>query len=191
MALHAQWIHGTAVRPEWIADNLQQVTGERWDGSSGGIGWSDHHGLPRAWGSTYRGKRAVFGNTTAPFDAERPFSTSEKGCWFHFAIPTPVIANGARATLQRVFILWEADAGVQPATVHVHDGINRVAAIGVTRDARGATGRGGHSDLIDGSTKFDLPTGHEMLWSVGISVAVWFRRDGDITFFSAGADFDI
>jgi hypothetical protein len=191
MAFYAQWVHGTSVRSEWTGDNLLQVSGYRWDGSQGGVGWSDHNGLPRGWGATFRGKRAVFGNTTAPFDPANPFSESEKGCWFHFAVPTPVIVNNRPASLQRVCVLWLATDGVQPAAVHVYDGVTPIAALGVSRDARGASGAGGRTDLVDGNTKFDLPSPHSMLWSVGISVAVWFRQDGDITFFSAGADFDI
>lgn len=191
MTLYAQWVHGTSVRPEWTGDNLLQVSGGRWDGSNGGVGWSDHNGLPRGWGATYRGRRAVFGNVVSPFDPATPFSDSEKGCWFHFAIPTPVIAAGRRASLERVLVLWQATDDVQPAAVHVWDGATQIATLGFSDNARGASGSGGLPDLVDGSTKFDLPAPHQMLWSVGISVAVWFRQDGDITFFSAGADFEI
>ncbi|MDX6671461.1 MAG: hypothetical protein QOI91_1824 [Solirubrobacteraceae bacterium] len=196
MALLAEWVHGTTVRPEWIADNLLQVNGTRWDGSVGDVPSSDHHGLPRGWGATYRGKRAVFtglggSSTTGPFDPRDPFRGSQKGTWFHFAVPTPVLVSGSRATLQRVFVLWQADAGVKPAVVHVWDGPSLVEPLSVASGARGASGTGGLGDLVDGSTKFDLSTPHPMLWSVGVSVGVYFENDGDITFFAAGADFEV
>src|SRR5256885_1624959 len=103
MALQAMWVHGTTARPQWV-DNL------------------DINGLPRGW--SYRGKNALtsgFGGsrTTGPLHPATPFEYSQKGCWFHFAIPTPVIVAGRRTSLQRVFMLWEARRGVAPVAVHV------------------------------------------------------------------------
>jgi hypothetical protein len=46
-------------------------------------------------------------------------------------------------------------------------------------------------DLTPGVTQFDLSTPHSVIFSIGVSVAVSFAADGDVTFFSAGADFDI
>ena len=191
MALQAMWVHGTSVRPEWVGDTLNNVSATRWDGSSGDVGWSNINGLPRGWGTTFRGKRAntggLFGSTVGPFHPETPFQYSQKGYWFHFAIPTPVIVAGRRAQLQRVFVLWQTSAGVLPAAIHVYDGANRIWTTGVS-----GSGPATHAtDLTPGVTQFDLPTPHSVIFSIGISMAVSFAADGDVTFFSAGADFDV
>lgn len=191
--MHAMWVHGIDVRSEWVGDNLRQVRGGRWDSSVGDVGWTDVTGLPRGWGMTYAGKRSVTGglggSTTGPFDPADPFRFSQKGYWFHVAIPTPVILADRRSTLARVFLLWEGTDGVQPMALHVYDGIERVAALPFAPRARGLVGRGGHADLVAGVTRFDLPTPRSMLWSLGLSVGVSFLSDGEITFVSAGADF--
>jgi hypothetical protein len=195
MTLHATWVHGITVRPEWVGDNLQKVHGDRWDGTAGDVPWSDVNGLPRGWGVTFRGKHSLavgFGGatTTGPFDPGNPFQYSQKGYWFHCAVPTPVVVSDRRSRLLRVFVLWEAGDGVAPVAVHVYDGLRRVAALPVAAGARGLIGRGGLGDLQDGVTRFNLGAPHEVLWSVGISVGVSFDREGEITFVSAGADFD-
>jgi hypothetical protein len=69
--------------------------------------------------------------------------------------------------------------------------VERIAALPVNFQARGLVGRGGLADLQDGITKFDLPHPHEVLWSIGVSLAVVWEQEGDITFVSAGADFEI
>jgi hypothetical protein len=191
MALYATWVHGTSVRAEWVGDTLNNVSANRWDGSAGAVGWSNVNGLPRGWGMTFRGKRAftggLGGSTVGPFHAETPFEYSQKGYWFHFAIPTPVIVAGNRSRLLRVFVLWETRAGVSPVAVHVFDGANRIFVTGIT-----GSGPATHaSDLTLGVTRFDLPAPHSVIFSIGISVAVSFAEEGDLTFFSAGADFDI
>jgi hypothetical protein len=86
-----------------------------------------------------------------------------------------------------VFVLWGTTAGVSPVAVHVFDGANRIHTTGVT-----GSGPATHSnDLTPGVTQFDLSTPHSVIFSIGISVAVSFSADGDVTFFSAGADFEI
>jgi hypothetical protein len=191
MALHAMWVHGTSVRAEWVGDTLNNVLGDLWDGSSGDVRWSNVNGLPRGWGTTFRGKRAftggLGGSTVGPFHAETPFQYSQKGYWFHFAIPTPVIVADRRAQLRRVFVLWGTTAGVSPVAVHVFDGANRILTTGVTGSGPAMHPR----DLTPGVTQFDLSTPHSVIFSIGVSVAVSFAADGDVTFFSAGADFDI
>lgn len=190
MALHAMWVHGNSVRPEWVGDTLWKVVGGRWDGSVGEVGWSDVNGLPRGWGATYRGKRTLSAGNIS-FDPANPFSSSRKGFWFHFSIPTPVIVSDRRSRLMRVFVLWSAGEGVTPVAIHVWDGPNRLETLPVTTGTRGLTGSGGLADLRDGVTRFNLQAPREVFWSLGVSVAVAFDRDGDITFVSAGADFDV
>jgi hypothetical protein len=192
---HAMWVHGTTVRPQWVGDNLHQVRSDTWDsaGQSRDVPWSHVNGVPFGWGATFRGKRAntggLGGTTTGPFNPGNPFQYSQKGYWFHFAIPTPVIVADRRSTLVSVFVLWEAGSGVEPWAVHVWDGPNLIATFSITDPRRNPTGRRGHSDLVEGASQFTLPAPRQMMFSVSISVAVAFLSDGDITFFSAGADF--
>jgi hypothetical protein len=195
MALHASWVHGNVARAEWVGDTLHKVRGDRWDQSSGDVNWSDIVGLPRGWGVTFRGKRSEaigFGGsrTTGPFHPETPFEYTLKGYWFHFPIPTPVFSAGRPATLQTVFVLWEGTTGVSPAAVHIWEGPSRIETIGFA-SGPGRSGAGGRSDLIDGITRFRLPTPHPPRWGISLSVGVSFEQDGDITFNAAGADFDI
>jgi hypothetical protein len=193
--LQAVWVHGNTARPEWVHDNLLQVRGATWDsnGAERDVPWSDVNGLPRGWGATFRGRRAftggLGGTTTGPFDPADPFRHSQKGYWFHFSLPTPVIVNGNRAALHKVFPLWSATGGARPWAVHVYDGVHRVAERAIDPNPPHPTGANGLADLVEGKSMFTLPPRH-VFWSIGLSVAVAFESDGDVTFVSAGADFD-
>jgi hypothetical protein len=194
MALHAMWVHGTTVRPEWVHDNLLQVRGGTWDSgeASRDVPWSDVNGLPRGWGTTFRGKRAFSGGLAiGPFDPADPFRHNQKGYWFHFAIPTPVWVASRKSYLSRIYVLRETSPGVQVSCVHIYDGLNRIATLAAHDPNAQPTGRNGGGDLVEGVSMFTLPTPYPVLWAVGISVAVAFINDGDITFFSAGADFEV
>jgi hypothetical protein len=110
---------------------------------------------------------------TTPFSRDRPqvvriandvrVRTRAKWVLVPFRDPDTGDRKRHARSLQRVFILWQADDGVQPAAVHVWDGNALIAALGVGHDARGASGSGGLPDLVDGRTKFDLPEPHQML----------------------------
>lgn len=145
---------------------------------------------------TYRGQRSEvvgFGGsrTTGPFDRENPFRYSLKGYWFHFPIPTPVFAAGRPSTLHRVFVLWKGSSShVSPVVVQVFDGPTRVDALEFATGP-GRSGEGGRADLVDGITRFHLRRPHPPIWGINLAVGVSFREDGDITFYAAGADFDI
>lgn len=176
------------------------MQGATWDSGAEirSVPWSDVNGLPRGWGATFRGRRAVLGGfggsaAAAPFDPADPFRGSRKGCWFHFAVPTPVIVGGRPPSrLTKVFVLWEATGGAQPIAVHAYDAGQRFAPVAVSPLAPGETaptGRNGHADLREGKSMFTLGA-HEVKWGVGVSVAVAFPEEGEITFFSVGADFD-
>jgi hypothetical protein len=190
MALHAAWVSGNAARAEWVGDNLANVASDYWNGSNGPIPWSNVNGLPHGWGTTFRGKNALtsgpFGaRTTGPFDPANPFQFSQKGYWFHFPLPTPVIVADRRSRLLRVFCLWEARPGAAPCCVHVWDGPNRKAAFAITPNSTGSP------NLVEGVTQFNLPTPPEVQFGVNISLGAFFSADADLTFFSAGADFDV
>jgi hypothetical protein len=110
-----------------------------------------------------------------------------------FPLSTPVLVAGSRASLLRVFVLYETHANVSLSAVHVFDGIDRVADLPVNSTARGGlSGRGGNAgDLVEGITAFSLPNPHSVAFGIGISIAFKFQQEDDITFFSAGCDFNI
>jgi hypothetical protein len=193
MSLHATWVHGTSVRPQWIADRLTQVRGDVWDAGNVNIPYSEFNGSPNGWGITYRGKRSMtggLGGTTVVPDptGANPFAGSQKGYWFHFSIPTPVIESGVRSVLQKAFVLWSAGANTQMAAIQLWDGSNRFYTHNFALNTRGENHSG---DLTENKTMFTLPAPHSMLFGLGISVGVTFLEDSEITFFSAGADFDV
>jgi hypothetical protein len=64
------------------------------------VPWSNVNGLPVGWGAVFQGKRE--------FNADAPFSISQKGYWFHFAIPPPALVADKQNSLLGVFVLWEA-----------------------------------------------------------------------------------
>ncbi|MEV0612096.1 DUF6623 family protein [Nonomuraea sp. NPDC050404] len=51
--------------------------------------------------------------------------------WFHVAMPTPVILQGVRPRLKRVFILGRSDVSSCITRVHIFDNNNRVEDRGV------------------------------------------------------------
>lgn len=109
----------------------------------------------------------------------RPGTTN----WFHFAIPTPVIANDRRRILGPCMLRFQTGG---PAAlvrdVHVYDGEVRVVA---------------HNDVnLSGSqpfTRFGVAHAPKVLWGVGISIGVSFGTgtpaQRTMDFISAGCDF--
>ena len=189
MVLHSVWVHGTSVRPQYIHDRLKDVSGPRWDETLGDVDWSDVNGLPLGIGTKFRGKKSEdvgFGGTRTQF--------SLKPYWFHFSIPTPVVIGDPtlnRASLLAVFMLWAGAPPVILSAIHVWDGPQRIAILPVNSRPTGLTGTGGFADLVPGVTRFDMPAPMELKFSIGLSAGVMFEDDGDITFISAGANFDI
>ena len=102
--------------------------------------------------------------------------------WFHFAIPTPVIAHGARTFISSVLIEFatrSTDAIVRH--VHVYDGRTKIAE---------------HNDInLSGNIglkRFDVAAYPAAQLGVGISVGVEFGVDPKshiMDFFAAGCDF--
>src|SRR4051812_46260491 len=165
MATHASWVHGTAFMPaEQPEAGLDEVDG---------IKWTDVVGLRRGWGSFWQG---------VPNGAN----------WFHVSIPTPVIVAGARARLEKVFVMWIAgdpsvsfgpNAGANVTDVHVWDGPTRILR------RTGMLLAGDHRTRLDTDNQFAIPNTPEVRWGVGISVRVQFSQAQQVGFASAGADF--
>jgi hypothetical protein len=127
-------------------------------------------------------------------DRSRGFGGSlvvpQPSTYFHFPIPTPVIVRGVRAQLLAAFVLWTADPGIALQEVQVFDGPNSLPVPFSTPVGVGRDGSGGIGDIVEGMTKFTL-SGQEIFWGIGISLGFAFSRDGNVTFTTAGADFEI
>ncbi len=117
----------------------------------------------------------------------RGFGTQLKGKpdttnWFHFAVPTPVIVDGARCKLEQAmlrFVTGSVAAIVRH--IHVYDGEKRIA----THDNVNLTGPHGFEP-------FSVPGRPLIYWGVGISIGVQFLGGSharDMWFISAGGDF--
>lgn len=108
--------------------------------------------------------------------------------WFHFAIPTPVIAAGQDSTLQQAFVLFRTTMTAHITAVHLYDG--RV----ILHTLDGLNWSGDHGAALDPQTLIPVPQGKHVKFGLGISVAVDFGNataNGvpTIEFVSAGADF--
>jgi hypothetical protein len=168
------FIHGNAIVAERVGDGaLAQL---------GGVPWSDIVGMPQGWGKTYRGK-------------------GDQLNWFHAAIPTPgftfpTVAHpeGAAfntAHLAEAYIFFNSRDGCFISDIHFWDGNDVIQLLEHQHIA------GDHPREEVGVNTFTprdprFPDGlHIMAAGLGISVGVHFPREADITFFSAGAQFEI
>lgn len=129
--------------------------------------------------TTMGGKGATFRTHTAP------------GCdgeWFQWAIPTPVIVNGNRSSVIKVFVLYATEGTAKIRAIHVYDSNVRIATFDDLQLS------GNHSSNLDVNNTWEMNPSHSMKYGLGISVLVDFGPPSKIgvpgiTFFSAGADF--
>lgn len=125
------------------------------------------------------GKGAQFHTHTAP---------GSPGEWFQWSIPTPVIVDGNRSKVKKVFVLYSTEGTAKVMSIHVHDSDEIVAKFD------GLAYSGDHSSEIDTKNSWDLNPHHLMKFGLGISVLVDFGPPTKlgvpgVTFYSAGADF--
>ena len=110
--------------------------------------------------------------------------------WFHFAIPTPVILDGIRSSLKKVFIFYKTEGITKITAIHVYDAGKKIATFDNLSLA------GDHSSAVDQFNSWFIMPSPEMLFGLGISVLVDFGAQTTgtvpaISFFAAGADFEI
>lgn len=112
--------------------------------------------------------------------------------WFHFAIPTPVLLEGKRAKVQKVFVLHETLNGAKITKVHVYDADTKIEII----ENLSITGNF-KDNIVTGKSGWKVDPNHEMQWGLGISVHVDFTPNAvsddipEVRFFTAGADFEV
>lgn len=99
----------------------------------------------------------------------------------------PVIVADSRTTVQRLFVMFLAEA-VSIRAVHVFDGSGKVQEIN-DLDVRGE-----HRSGLDGANTFDLAEPHTVLWGMGLTVRlqadIGFDTDITTRFILAGAGGD-
>jgi hypothetical protein len=167
MAIQAMWIHGNTARTQETTDKLHDVPERE---HSALLGYPQGHGI------TFRGRDG-------------------KSNWFHFCIPTPSFRDetpnqpgGHRwAQLRKVFVLFEAQRGVSLSAVHVWDGSRKMFA-------KGNLGLGGNHTEVDNTNQWLIQGADvkpEVRYGIGLSVEITFADVGEITFVSAGADFEV
>ena len=108
--------------------------------------------------------------------------------WFHFAVPTPVIADGQNTTLEQAFVLYRTTMTTHIIAVHLYDGR------GLVHKVEPLNWSGDHGGGLDQQTLLSAPANLHVKFGLGISVAVAFGDSTpsgvpSIEFVSAGADF--
>lgn len=107
--------------------------------------------------------------------------------WFHFSIPTPVIIDDVRPTLEKVFVFYRTD-GASVRNIHIYDGPQKIRAF----DNLMWKGDFGN---IGPATSWVLNPAPTIAFGLGISIGVVFSIGfdsavtTDILFTTAGADF--
>jgi len=181
MVVTSSWVHGNSAMlqypggggpfPYWTGNPPSQM--HHVTDADQTHPWTDSFGLRKGRGATFTGQ-------------------ANQSNWFHFSIPTPPIFSGKQVCLQQVFVLFNADPGVEVDLVMAFDGPNSIGLLMNTPN--GLSGRhdgtNGRADLVEGETLFSTEERPAVLWGVGVSVHVSFHvNNGNITFTAAGADF--
>jgi len=104
--------------------------------------------------------------------------------WFHIPLASPVISNGVRTSLQRVFVLFKSEGGTI-TNVHLYDGAGKF------KEYDGLSFQGDHRNGLDGSNTLELPSPHSVLFGIGISFrfAAAPHSAAQLAVATAGGDF--
>jgi len=88
-----------------------------------------------------------------------------KSSWLHIPLPTPVIVDDVRTTVQRLFVTFMADS-CQIRQLHVYDGSSKV------QEFDNLDNTGEHRTGLDAMNTFDLAQPHQVLWGMGLTFFV-------------------
>ncbi len=180
MIRQEMYIHGNAVTMRFPGGN-GVVWSPHTEGSGmngvGGVAWSDIVGLHQDFGVTYRGRAGQHN-------------------FFMVAIPTPCRRrdNGVlhQALLDEVGFTFESDEGVEIQQVGVFDNRGHVTDLPIRSldPSLHPPSLGGlNPDFVLNRTLFAInPTA---VTAVALTFKVFFAQEGNITFFCAGATFQV
>ena len=109
--------------------------------------------------------------------------------WFHFAIPTPVILDGQRASLRKIFVFYKTEGTAKVTRIHVYDAGDKF------KKFENLSLSGDHSEKVDQHNSWVITPSRKMKFGLGISVEVDFGAPTTggvpgIWFRTAGADFE-
>ncbi|MFB4285244.1 MULTISPECIES: DUF6623 family protein [unclassified Nonomuraea] len=105
--------------------------------------------------------------------------------WIHLPIPTPVITEHDRATLDKVLVLYHARQNSAITELHVFDGPRRIARFSEMRH------QGDHAQGVDSRNVFSIRQAN-IAFGIGVTLLVTnLSTSGDSEFFisSFGGDF--
>jgi hypothetical protein len=105
--------------------------------------------------------------------------------WIHLPIPTPVIVENDRATLDKVLVLFHARQNSAIAELHVFDGPRRITRVSEMRS------QGDHSQGVDSKNAFTVRQAN-IAFGIGVTLLVQnLSGSSDSEFFisSFGGDF--
>lgn len=90
--------------------------------------------------------------------------------WFHVALTTPVIVNGSRPKLSKIYLLFSTESGGAASSfvssIHLYDGKHKV------RSLDNLDLSGDHSSAIDVTNSIDLAPPMIIQSGLGISIGV-------------------
>ncbi len=93
-----------------------------------------------------------------------------KDNWFHVALSTPVIINGARPKLSKIYLLFSTEHGgigeINIRSIHLYDGKHKVRSL----DSLNLSGD--HSSAIDATNTIALTPPITIQSGLGISIGV-------------------
>jgi len=95
---------------------------------------------------------------------------NDQNNWFHIALTTPVIINGARPKLSKIYLLFSTESGmigeIKIHSIHLYDGKHKV------RSLDNLNLSGDHSSAIDITNTIELTPPMVIQSGLGISVGV-------------------
>lgn len=119
-------------------------------------------------------------------------------CWFHFAIPTPVIIDDERVAVRAVYVLYALEYhaaaapgftpyGIKIADLHIYDGGNKI------REFNNVNRHGDHSHGLDSQNTWLIAPPITIYYGLGLSIKVVAEGWGNSVYSgilcTAGADF--
>ncbi|MCG6186554.1 DUF6623 family protein [Maribellus maritimus] len=131
-------------------------------------------------------------------DGAKFYGEKDTNNWFHIALHSPVILNGTRLKLSKIFVLFRCAVashhedperwyGTKIHSVHVWDGANRIK----TYDNLELSGE--HKTIKENVNQFILEPAIPVYYGISISVGVSFFGKyisyNKIKFYAAGGDF--
>lgn len=161
MTTQSSWIHGVAVKPEFVGD--EYFVPVEYDGTK--YAYTELVGLPQGPGGTWRGRAG----TTS---------------WFHVALPTPTLVDGAPVSLTKLTVAFKTEEGAFLGNVHAWDGANRIVA------ESGLQLQGAHNGT-DGNeaAAFALDQPQPVTCGLIVSLSIQFENEAEVQISGVGGEF--